>query len=316
MLGTERDGERRASACAVAGKGTRVASAPGWYADPTGRHEYRYWTGDEWTGRVADSDGPLVNPSEALAEATFASDLLPDRVPPGRPPVSSPRRPGRSSGGKRRRRPRVSLPMVVGGVLALLVAATAAIWFLPVDDDPQEAGPSGSSDDGGGGGGGGESPGESAGGDDRLLEALRTYVVTTSNGAVDDAGASCMAESIIDTVGLERLEEVGVDTGADPLVALARDEVQTGLPAAMDCLDDTTVEGLIAATLKPTVLVQLGAESPQCLVTGWMDGLGRDKLTELYALWASGGSSALTAVLDAEQLGVLGAVISQCKTPG
>ena len=26
----------------------------GWYADPLGRHERRYWDGDEWTDDVSD----------------------------------------------------------------------------------------------------------------------------------------------------------------------------------------------------------------------------------------------------------------------
>jgi hypothetical protein len=38
--------------------GTPAVSPPGWVADPYGRHELRYWDGDEWTEHV--SDGGLV----------------------------------------------------------------------------------------------------------------------------------------------------------------------------------------------------------------------------------------------------------------
>jgi hypothetical protein len=31
------------------------ASAPGWYTDPTHRHEFRYWNGQTWTSEVSDS---------------------------------------------------------------------------------------------------------------------------------------------------------------------------------------------------------------------------------------------------------------------
>jgi hypothetical protein len=40
----------------------------GWYDDPSGRHEKRYWDGLRWTSHVADqgeqaSDPPVVSPS-------------------------------------------------------------------------------------------------------------------------------------------------------------------------------------------------------------------------------------------------------------
>lgn len=50
---------------------------PGWYPDPTGRHELRYWHGSAWTDAVADrgaiaSDPPIMPPpaSAALPDAT------------------------------------------------------------------------------------------------------------------------------------------------------------------------------------------------------------------------------------------------------
>jgi Protein of unknown function (DUF2510) len=33
------------------------AAPAGWYADPTGRHVYRYWTGNTWTEYVSPGDG-------------------------------------------------------------------------------------------------------------------------------------------------------------------------------------------------------------------------------------------------------------------
>lgn len=38
----------------------------GWYPDPSGRHEHRYWTGSVWTAAVAD-DGEASEDSSALA---------------------------------------------------------------------------------------------------------------------------------------------------------------------------------------------------------------------------------------------------------
>ncbi len=45
------------------------APPPGWYADPAGHHEHRYWSGDAWTEHVSDrgvvSTDPLPPPPTA-----------------------------------------------------------------------------------------------------------------------------------------------------------------------------------------------------------------------------------------------------------
>lgn len=42
-----------------------VQQAPNWYADPTGRHHYRYFDGMQWTDQVADDGKTSVDPVEA-----------------------------------------------------------------------------------------------------------------------------------------------------------------------------------------------------------------------------------------------------------
>ena len=44
---------------------TQRGPKPDWYADPTGRHEYRYWDGSAWTANVADSGRAAVDPLDA-----------------------------------------------------------------------------------------------------------------------------------------------------------------------------------------------------------------------------------------------------------
>lgn len=41
---------------------TEPAAVPAWLADPTGRHEYRYWDGDEWSEHVSDEGLQAVDP--------------------------------------------------------------------------------------------------------------------------------------------------------------------------------------------------------------------------------------------------------------
>lgn len=44
----------------------QTAVAAGWYADPTGRHEQRYWDGAKWTADVADA-GAASQDAEGVA---------------------------------------------------------------------------------------------------------------------------------------------------------------------------------------------------------------------------------------------------------
>ncbi|MHB8330183.1 MAG: DUF2510 domain-containing protein, partial [Acidimicrobiales bacterium] len=37
-------------------------AAPGWYPDPSSRHQTRYWDGTTWTEYVADGSQQSVDP--------------------------------------------------------------------------------------------------------------------------------------------------------------------------------------------------------------------------------------------------------------
>jgi hypothetical protein len=71
----------------------------GWYADPAGRHEYRYWDGTYWTAGVADGGVTATDPLEAppppvqqaAAAAPPATGFSPVQQPT--PPVQQPAQP-------------------------------------------------------------------------------------------------------------------------------------------------------------------------------------------------------------------------------
>jgi hypothetical protein len=58
--------ERRLAAGAPAGASAPGPAAtqtpPGWYADPRGRHQIRYWDGTRWTENCADDGVAVVDP--------------------------------------------------------------------------------------------------------------------------------------------------------------------------------------------------------------------------------------------------------------
>ena len=42
-------------------------TAPAWFRDPFVRHQYRYWSGTEWTEHVEDDGVPAIDPPPPTA---------------------------------------------------------------------------------------------------------------------------------------------------------------------------------------------------------------------------------------------------------
>jgi hypothetical protein len=88
----------------------------GWYADPTGRHQYRYWDGFAWTSSVSDGgvrsdDMPVQDPAQAAEPS------------------------GRSRGSGRVGGFLTSLPGFLTGIAALITAG-GTIWLSTQDKPP------------------------------------------------------------------------------------------------------------------------------------------------------------------------------------
>jgi len=61
-----------------------TSAAPGWYADPSERHEYRYWDSSLWTAYVADAGDTSVDPLDRAA----AAQLISGGTAPGATPMT------------------------------------------------------------------------------------------------------------------------------------------------------------------------------------------------------------------------------------
>ncbi len=93
----------------------------GWYTDPAGRHEYRYWDGANWTAQVSDGG---VTASDSLESPPTPTYTPPPRLSQGRaepPPPAAPASP-------RRRRRRwavlvIALVVLLGLVIGLVIWA-------------------------------------------------------------------------------------------------------------------------------------------------------------------------------------------------
>ena len=77
--------------CPVEDQGTATPQAPGWDADPYGRHELRYWDGAEWTDHVSDAgvtgtDAPeRMSPWAAMTAVSAAAEPTTAPAPAPRP---------------------------------------------------------------------------------------------------------------------------------------------------------------------------------------------------------------------------------------
>jgi hypothetical protein len=215
------------------------APSPGWNADPTGRHEYRYWDGSGWTGDVSDNGVTSVDPVDgggdptAVVDATrpFASQ---PGVPAG-PPTGYDQ--GYGSGPVPPVQPVKSGPStgLIVGLAALAVALIAGIAFLMTsggDDDDTATGDDTSDSAQAADDPSGDAPSDRSSSDgdlgdlgdlgdaseDEIVDMMATSIVEGSGGQITQEQAECAARAMIDTVGLEAIAEIGAsgDGAFDP----------------------------------------------------------------------------------------------------
>jgi Protein of unknown function (DUF2510) len=261
------------------------STEPGWYPDPTGRHEYRFWSGTEWSRHVDDAGMRSFDVLESLVEGpTYV-------VPAARGPRSREDKVVRGRRRRRRRRRFALVAVVLAAALGLAGGATAGLILTLDDGDDATVAPP----------------------VDPLTSSLEEYILDTSVGEVTEADATCMAQRVIDTVGREALESAGVDRGADPLIALSDDQVQAGLGNAFGCLDDPTLTAVMIRTFSPSMQANLGVADSGCLIEGWMAGLGRETMIDIYSQWAASRNADILGALPDDQVGVMAGVVADCQ---
>lgn len=211
----------------------------GWQADPTGRHEHRYWDGSQWTDNVADGGvantdaydagaggesvdaaaDPIVDPTVAEpvtpADTTAAWPTSAAPPPPPVPPTyAGPVQP--ESGGSKRGL------LIGGGILAAVVIAVAAFLLMGGDDD-----------------------------DSGVEARLAAQIKSESDGQLSDEQADCVAAHLVDEIGEERMAEVDFDSD-DPPEGMEDELVAASFGAITACDIDPTALGGSSDGDKPT----------------------------------------------------------------
>lgn len=192
--------------------------APGWQADPTGRFEHRYWDGSEWTDHVSNAG---VASTDAFATATETT--APAGAEPTAPVDDAP---GWGD-------PTTTQPTAAGDTTAVWPAApggTQPGLTPPIPPLPPTGGAMGAASSGSKKGlmigaaalaavavvvaalllAGGDNNGD--------RERIRTEMAAQINegGQLSKDQANCIADAIIDEVGIEKLKDVDFTASEPP----------------------------------------------------------------------------------------------------
>jgi hypothetical protein len=105
----------------------------GWFADPSLRHEHRYWDGAAWTDHVADRGVTAFDPvTRPVVEVVAQPDVVSSSAPsPGvAPPPSVPATQAEASAWWPPEAPRLGVPTArVRSISGLATALTVALWI-------------------------------------------------------------------------------------------------------------------------------------------------------------------------------------------
>jgi hypothetical protein len=151
------------------------------------------------------------------------------------------------------------------------------------------------------------------GSDDELLAVMVATTNERTNGVVTDVEAECMADSVVRSVGRDRLVDLGALDGVDALQALTTPERQLAVPRAFDCLEDDRVLDVMVATWPPEAPAGLGAEVAPCVYQRWWDGLGRETVVHLYTSLMAPEPPALDETLEPADFDTATEALSACQ---
>jgi len=153
---------------------------------------------------------------------------------------------------------------------------------------------------------------------EQFVRHISAYVYAIGGaGTINQDQADCVAQRMVDQVGIDQLEELDILNTLDrsqPLVVGS--DAQATYREAFDCLDDQTLVAFLAGTIQLAPEVEIGPDQADCMVQGWLARIGRDALVDMYAVLSTEGvTSEVLQGLPAEQGDVLIDVAAGCAGP-
>jgi hypothetical protein len=154
---------------------------------------------------------------------------------------------------------------------------------------------------------------DGGGSDDELLAVMVATTNERTNGVVTGLEAECMADSVVRSVGRERLVDLGALDGVDALQALTTPERVLAVPRAFDCLEDDRVLDVMVATWPEEPPTGLGPELAPCIYQRWWQGLGRETVVHLYTSLMAPEPPALDEALEPADFDTATDAVSACQ---
>jgi len=149
--------------------------------------------------------------------------------------------------------------------------------------------------------------------DDKLLTVLVDGMHERFGDTVTDAEVRCIADGMVRSVGRQRLIDVGVLDGADPVLSLDLAEKHVAVPRAFDCLDDQTMLAVMVASWPKEGVGQLGPEVAPCIFGGWLKEIGRDRLVYVFTTLFDAKPAPLNETLNPDEFDIAIKVLNDCQ---
>jgi hypothetical protein len=115
-----------------------MTNEAGWNADPTGRHEYRYWDGARWTDQVADGGVAGSDPLPAGDPTTVGAAAPHDPTLTGAPVAGAPAAAAPAAGGDPSSNGGSKRGLLIGAAIAAVIILAGGLFLLLRDDDGDE----------------------------------------------------------------------------------------------------------------------------------------------------------------------------------
>jgi hypothetical protein len=256
-----------------------TAPTSGWQPDPTGRHEYRYWDGTQWTEDVSDGGHTSIDPMPGAPAPTATQATAPQAgayQQPGAGGYDQHQQPGAGAYGQATRPYGQSAAPY--GEYGQQASPYGANPYAPAPHQPSGSGPS---------------TGLLVGlGVLLLVLVVGIAVIITSGGDDDDDGGG--GETAGNT-------EAGTDDGGDdPPPSTTEPDTSGG--------SETAIADAIATGIVSESNGVLTEEEGRCIADGMVAELGVDRIIEL-GLDTSGASNPFELLDPDEQTAVLQAII-------
>lgn len=109
-----------------------MAQPADWYSDPSGRYQYRYWDGSQWTNQVSSGGPSAVDPNPLDTTVINTPPAPGSQAAPAQQPEPAAPQPAvqvsQKSGG-------MSLGVILGALIALVAVIILVAMLMAGSDD-------------------------------------------------------------------------------------------------------------------------------------------------------------------------------------